>query len=65
MSKAIESLSPADKAALKAVLDPMFEATLDAQIAAIGYWRVDSYAERGEIAAAYGCLLYTSDAADE
>ena len=54
MSKAIESLSPADKAALKAVLDPMFEATLDAQIAAIGYWRVDSYAERGEIAAAYG-----------
>ncbi|PZQ20456.1 MAG: hypothetical protein DI569_15425 [Sphingopyxis macrogoltabida] len=54
MSKAIESLSPADKAALKAVLDPMFEATLDAQIAAIGYWRVDSYAERGEIAPAYG-----------
>lgn len=54
MSKAIESLSPADKAALKAVLDPMFEATLDAEIAAIGYWRALTYAQRGDIAPAYG-----------
>lgn len=64
MSKAIETLSPADKAALKAVLDPMFETALDASIAAIGYWRVETYDQRAAITPAYGDRCRVIDATE-